>query len=49
MRSESQDIRIWKTLTQYYKGVLDSDPLPHPGAWTQGFILLESQMTLQGT
>ena len=26
MRSESQDKRIWKTLTQYYKGVLDSDP-----------------------
>ena len=33
----------------YYKGVLDFDPNPHPEAWTQGCVLLESQKILPYT
>ena len=40
MRSESQDIRIWKTLTQYYKGVLFWPLAPprgmNPGVYSLG-------------
>ena len=33
----------------YYKGVLDFDPKPHSQAWTQEYVLMESQKALQGT
>ena len=40
MRSESQDIRIWKTLTQYYKGVPRFWPLAPPRGMNPGVYSL---------
>ena len=44
-----QLISIMEMHVTYYKGVIDFDPKPHPKAWNQGCVFLESQKTLPGT